>query len=237
MSDIETSRSPTFLETLETAVDEGIGEIYSMLPGKIELYDPVLQKANVKPLIKRRFVGEDGNEDADVLPVLMDVPILFPRGGGYFLSFPLIPGDNVTLLFADRSIDDYLYGDGVIDTDPKDLRKYDITDAVAIPAFYPFVKGIKDVVAAGAVLGKEGGYQVRVGEAGVDVVTGGAPASVGGFVAMANLVLAELTAIKAAFDGHTHIYAPGPLPTTTTAPPVPLLPTPTPPASTNLKAD
>ena len=204
MSGIETQRSPTLVETLEAAVDEAVGEIYSMLPGKIEVYNPVLQSASVKPLIKRRFVGDDGKEDKDVLPVIMDVPILFPRGGGYFLTFPLAPGDNVTLLFADRSIDDYLYGDGAIDTDPKDLRRYDITDAVAIPSFYPFVKGIKDVVASGAVLGKEGGYQVRVGEGSVDVVTGGAPSSLGGFVALALKVDAELTKIKTALNTHVH---------------------------------
>lgn len=233
MSDIETSRSPTLTETLEAAVDEAIGDIYSMLPGKIELYDPILQKANVKPLIKRRFVGQDGNEDADVLPVLMDVPILFPRGGGYFLTFPLVPGDNVTLLFADRSIDDFLYGDGVIDTDPKDLRKYDITDAVAIPAFYPFVKNIKNVVASGAVLGKESGYQVRVGEAGVDVVTEGASASVGGYVAMAAKVDAIFALIHGIFAAWTPVYE-----TALKTAWMSAFPTgPAPTVSTNLKAD
>lgn len=192
---IETSRTPSMEELLEAATHEALSDVFSCLPGKIELYDPAQQKANVKPLIKRRYLGEDGDEGIDELPVITDVPVLFPRGGGYFLSFPVKKGDNVTLLFVDRSIDDYVGSDGATDTAPLDFRQFDISDAVAIPAWSTFLNSIKDVVASGAVFGKEGGPQVRVNDTAVEVTSNGAPVALD-FVAMALKVEAQLEEIR-----------------------------------------
>ncbi len=73
------------------------------------------------------------------------------------------------------------------------------------------------------------------------IETGGTSRAGGGanFVALANLVLSELNAVKTAFDAHTHITtatvsagAPGVL-----AVPTPPMPAPGPVASSNLKAD
>jgi hypothetical protein len=183
MSKLEDSRSPDNIEVLRRVLDVASSEMFVALPGKVEKYDPVLQKADVKPLIQKPFVFEDGDEDLDELPVLTDVPVMFPRGGGYFLSLPIEPGDNVLLVFCDMSIDSFMVSTGGVDTNPVDLRTHDISDAVAIPGFYPFPKNIKDLIGSGAAFGKEQGVMMRATGSAMEVVTAGAP-SASDFVAM-----------------------------------------------------
>jgi hypothetical protein len=159
------------------------------------------------------------------------------RGGGYFLSLPLAPGDTVELIFNERSIDKFVNSSAGTPVDPVDLRKHDLSDAIAIPVSFVLSKSLKDEISSGAVFGKELGCQLRATGSAMEVVTAGAPASIGGFVALAQLVLTELGKIKTAYDSHTHLYNPGPSALVATAAPLPVLPTAGSVASTNLKAD
>jgi hypothetical protein len=212
------SRSPDYIETLRAAISQGINGLFVGLPGRVDSYNPVTQKASIKPLLKRAFIDNAGNEGLDELPVLPDVPVIFPRGGGYYLSMPIEKNDNVLLLFCDRSIDTYMVSTGVVDLDPVDLREHDLSDAVAIPGFFPTPKVIKDVIATDAVFGKEQGAQIRAKGSTVEVTTAGAPTSTA-FVANATKVTVELGKIATAITGLGGSYTPGSV------------------ASTNLKAD
>lgn len=175
MSKLEAGRNPDLIEVIRTAMDVLKNEMFVALPGKVEKYNATLQKADVKPLIKRPFVNDDGTEGLDELAVLPDVPVVFPRGGGYFLSLPLQAGDNVLLVFNDVSIDLFTASSGAVDIDPVDLRAHDISDAVAIPGFFSFPRSIKDVIASGAAFGKEKGVMIRATGNAMEVVTKGAP--------------------------------------------------------------
>jgi hypothetical protein len=178
------SRSPELIEVLRAAMDKVSEGISVALPGKIEKYDAAKQVADVKPLVKIPVVFDDGTEGLDTLPVIPSVPIVFPRGGGYYISFPLAKGDNVLLVFADRAIDSFVGSSGSVDVDPEHLRMHDLTDAVAIPGWYPTPKAIKDAISSGMVIGEEKGLQIRFTQAGVEVVSKGAVAAQD-FVAMA----------------------------------------------------
>jgi hypothetical protein len=215
----EASRSPDLTEVMRVVMDEAQDEMFVSLPGVVVKYNPAQQKADVKPLLQKNFLNDDGTEGLDDLPVLPEVPIQFPRGGGYYLSFPLVPGDNVLLVFVDKSIDAYMAGDGKKPVDPVDLRNHDISDAVAFPCMFPFSRAIKDDVASGAVFGKEKGAQIRATGSAMEVTTGGLPASAGGFVALATKVIIELGKISTAIAALGGSYTPGPV------------------ASSNLKAD
>ena len=65
------------------------------------------------------------------LPVLTDVPIVFPRGGGFNLTFPVQPGDEVLLVFSDTSIDEWLQSGGV-NNNQVSQRRHSLSDAIAI---------------------------------------------------------------------------------------------------------
>lgn len=162
MTRIGNTRSPGLEEVLRAAVHQGLMDVHTALPGRVERYDPDKQKADVKPLLMRTVIHDDGTELSEALPVIPDVPVMFPRGGGFFISFPVEQGDFVLLVFCERSIDKYLAGYGT-DTDPVDLRMHDLSDAVAIPAFYPFAKAISDASGTDLVLGQDNaGAQIAI---------------------------------------------------------------------------
>jgi hypothetical protein len=162
MSDQATSRSPELEELLTLAITSFLEDVHTGLPGRIEEYFPATQKADIKPLIKRRIVHEDGTELLEELPVIPDVPIAFDRTGKFFITFPLAKGDLVRLHFLERSIDNYLSGDGE-DTDPDEFRMHDLSDAIAVPGLYPFKRSIKDINGVNLVMGNdEGGIQIHL---------------------------------------------------------------------------
>lgn len=208
MTTEEEPRSPTTAE-LFTMHSESIGrELNVSRPGRIDKYDPKTQKADVKPLVMDLTATRDGTELLEELPVIPSVPVMFLRGGGFFVSVPIAKGDLVTLLFSDRSLDNYLSGRGVV-TDPDDFRTHALADAVAIPGGYPFALGIDESgVGDHMVLGKEGGAQIHIKPDAVHLYEENAA----DFVALAQKVLDELEAAKAdrvamkgKFDDHIHI--------------------------------
>lgn len=166
------NRSPTQAEVIQAAITQGFVDLHTMLPGQIEKYDPVQQKADIKPLIKRTVILSDGTElDPESLPVIANVPIIFPQGSGFFFSIPLKKNDYVMLLFCERSIDQYISGDGV-DTDPIDVRMHDLSDAVAFPGFVPYSKTLKNVVKDEMRLGQDDdGIQIKLKKDGIIDIT------------------------------------------------------------------
>jgi hypothetical protein len=106
--------------------------LHTALPGRIESYEYDKQRANVQPLIKRQY------RDGVVLstPVIVNVPVIFPRSGGASLTFPVEQGDTVLLIFSERALENWLSLGG--ETVPGDSRKFDLSDAMAIPGLFPF---------------------------------------------------------------------------------------------------
>jgi len=189
-------RSPTAAEVLRMAIAGALEDVHVALPGQITEWNPAQQKASVKPLVKRLVAAEDGSEILEELPIITDVPVMFPRSSQFFFSLPLAPGDFVLLVFCERSIDVWLSGQGD-DANPDDFRRHDLSDAVAIPGFFPFSRALADVSATNLAIGKTGGPQIHVDNALVHL--GAYPAA--DFVALAALVQGQLTALKAAIAG------------------------------------
>ena len=123
-----------FSDIISSAIKSVISGMHTCLPGRIESYDYTTQKANVLPLL--RDVYSDG-EEID-MPVIIDVPVIFPAIGSVGLTFPVNPGDGVLLVFAERSIDKWLSLGGVVT--PDDPRRFDLSDAVAIVGLNPFTE-------------------------------------------------------------------------------------------------
>lgn len=63
--------------------------VMTSLPGKIVSYEPDTKLATVEPMV------HTGNP----IPPIPEVPIKFPKGGGYRIVWPLNAGDEVTLHF------------------------------------------------------------------------------------------------------------------------------------------
>lgn len=100
------------------------------IPGIIQSFDPNAVTAVVQPAIKGAEQDESGAEVSVNLPLLVDVPVVFPRGGGCSLTFPVKEGDECLVIFADRCIDFWWQSGGV--QEPVDGRMHDLSDAFAI---------------------------------------------------------------------------------------------------------
>jgi len=108
--------------------------IFSMLrvslPGIIESFDPIACTCTVQPALKGQSADELGNMKSAPLPLLVDVPVVFPRGGGCTITFPVKAGDECLVVFSDRCIDFWWQSGGVQET--VDPRQHDLSDAFAI---------------------------------------------------------------------------------------------------------
>ncbi|HHT3860874.1 TPA: Gp138 family membrane-puncturing spike protein [Klebsiella variicola] len=100
------------------------------MPGIIQSFDPDAVTAVVQPAIKGAEQDESGSEVSVNLPLLVDVPVVFPRGGGCTLTFPVKAGDECLVIFADRCIDFWWQSGGI--QEPVDERMHDLSDAFCI---------------------------------------------------------------------------------------------------------
>jgi hypothetical protein len=64
------------------------------------------------------------------LPLCVDVPVAFPGGGDFFLTFPVKAGDECILMFSERAIDNW-YDKGSTQS-PSEYRLHDLSDGIAI---------------------------------------------------------------------------------------------------------
>ena len=107
-------------------IDGRLKDLHTCMPGIIASFDPVTQTASVQPAIKRIFT----EKGALNLPVCVDVPVAFPGGGDFFLTFPVKVGDECILLFSERAIDNW-HASGGTQT-PAEYRLHDLSDGLAI---------------------------------------------------------------------------------------------------------
>lgn len=130
-------RRASLESVLSTAINTYLKDVHTMLPGQIINFDPVEQLADIQPQLKRNIDGELIN-----LPVLSKVPVRFLKSGDFTITFPLKEGDEVALYFIERSIDNWLEDGGI--QSPNDTRKFDLSDAYAVPGLYSQAQKITD---------------------------------------------------------------------------------------------
>lgn len=174
---VEGSRSPTLAEVIRAAMDCRGLEIHTSLPCRVEKIDKAGKFVDVKPLIRRRFLNQDGSEIDESLPVIPRVPIAWPRAGKFFITFPIKAGDLVEVVFTETSRDAFQAGAGTSrddlsegargETDPDDFRRFDLSDAWAYPGGgHPDSTSLKNFDPDDLVIGIDGGVVAHFKESG-----------------------------------------------------------------------
>lgn len=120
--------TPSLAQVLKDAIEGRLSEVNTTMPATIESYDDETGFADVSPCIQRIYDGETAPVDR---PVIKNVPVVFPRGGGALIKFDLQEGDEVVLHFSQRSLDRWKTTGGKVD--PQDTRKFHISDCFATP--------------------------------------------------------------------------------------------------------
>lgn len=112
--------------------------IYTSSPAIIDSFDPSKQTCTAQLAIKARVDDSTAwakvKQAGDVapwvtLPKLVDIPVHFPSGGGYTLTFPVQPGDEALIVFSQRCIDNWFMSGGV--QSQADFRMHDLSDGFA----------------------------------------------------------------------------------------------------------
>jgi len=110
--------------------DKSKFEIRVAVPGIVQSFNANEQTVTVQPAIRERVRSQSGAMKYVALPLLLDVPVVFPRAGGYVLTMPVAPGDECLVIFGDSCMDAWWSSGGV--QNPIEKRRHDLSDGYAI---------------------------------------------------------------------------------------------------------
>lgn len=126
MSELITSPIPPDLRSLLTDLKK---EIFYGLNchqvGVINSFDPTTQTATVQIQVLRNI----GNTQV-AYPLLTDCPVIFPGGGGAYMTFPVAKGDPCLVLFNDRDLDLWFTTGNVVG--PNSARAHSLSDGIVL---------------------------------------------------------------------------------------------------------
>jgi hypothetical protein len=110
--------------------------VHTAMPAQVVSYSAATKQVNVQPVLDfDLLIG--GQLQPQKLPVIYNVPVVFPGSSKFCIQWDLVKGDGVLLIFSEASIDKWKSGSGG-ETDPGDTRRFALSDAVAIPGLFSF---------------------------------------------------------------------------------------------------
>lgn len=119
----------------ETEVENTITEVMfrtrCCIPAIVQSYNQANNTAEVQPSIRERIINSNGTIEYLNLPLLVNVPVVFPSTNNIQIKFPISKGDECLVLFSDLSIDNF-WEKGTIQN-PVECRRHDLSDGIAIP--------------------------------------------------------------------------------------------------------
>ena len=119
-------------ESLRIALESAQANIWTAIPGVVTAVDLTAQTVSVQPSVQGSISAPDGSSRSVNLPLLVDVPIVWPRAGGFALTFPIAANDEVLVVFASRCIDSWWQSGGV--GAQAEVRMHDLSDGFAVLA-------------------------------------------------------------------------------------------------------
>lgn len=85
-------------------------------------------------------VQEDGTRTLKPYPPLKNLPVYYPSGGNYTMTFPINVGDECLIVFHDRELDNWLInGEGQA---PTTSRLHDLSDGIALVGMRSYPRSI-----------------------------------------------------------------------------------------------
>lgn len=118
-------------EAQRLVLDGRQSTIWSAMPCIVTKVDFAAMTLEAQPAIQGTIEDESGAKQSVNLPLLVDVPIVFPSAGGFTITMPIAVGDEVLVVFASRCIDAWWQSGGI--QRPMEARMHDLSDGFAIP--------------------------------------------------------------------------------------------------------
>ena len=129
------------IATLEGAIRAGMDSLSKQLrcacPAIVQSWNASQQTVTAKLALKE-IVLNGGAQTETELPLLVDVPVIMPRAGGYCLLMTPKAGDECLVIFSDMCIDAWWQSGGI--QSQAELRRHDLSDGFAIMGCWSQVK-------------------------------------------------------------------------------------------------
>lgn len=142
-------------EAMRLVLDGRQSTIWTAIPGIIQSVNLAAMTCVVQPAIQGQIEDENGEIQSVNLPLLVDVPIVFPGAGGFLITFPMAAGDEVLVVFASRCIDAWWQSSGI--QRPMEARMHDLSDGFAIPGPRSLPRAVSGISSTGAQLRNQAG--------------------------------------------------------------------------------
>ena len=149
-----TERSPSTRVNSDNELRQREINLRVAAPGIIQSFNSAEQTVTVQLSIREKR-NNDGVETWEDLPQLVDVPVVFPRAGGYVLTMPIKPGDECLVIFGDNCMDAWWQSGGV--QNQIDCRRHDLSDGYCIPGPWSQPRTIPNYSTSSAQLRTESG--------------------------------------------------------------------------------
>ncbi len=101
------------------------------IPAIVQSFNAENCTVEVQPAIREEIVNEDNTVQYVNLPLLINVPVVYPTSSDAGVTFPLKENDECLVFFSDLSIDNFWEKGGV--QNPIEVRRHDLSDGFAIP--------------------------------------------------------------------------------------------------------
>lgn len=121
-------------ESLRLSLQGWQSKIWTALPCIITEVDYIRYTVSAQPAIQGVIEDENGLTTYQDLPLLINIPILFPSGGGFNITLPIKAGDECLVVFSARCIDAWWQSGGI--QKPQENRMHDLSDGLCILAPY-----------------------------------------------------------------------------------------------------
>jgi hypothetical protein len=115
---------------IQASLDGRQSELWTALPAKVVSFNAAAMTVQAVPTIIMQYNDPlTGTTKPLAIPPINDIPVVFPGGGGFTLTFPVTQGDECLLVFSSRCIDGW-WSTGAA-APQGDLRMHDLSDGFA----------------------------------------------------------------------------------------------------------
>lgn len=140
---------------MRAALDGRQANIWTAAPGIVIDVNMADNTLSVQVAIKAQVENPDGSIELVNIPPLVKVPIQWPKAGGFALTLPVKPDDEVLVIFASRCIDAWWQSGGI--QRAMEARMHDLSDGFAIVGISSVPNALVNVSTTEAQLRTEDG--------------------------------------------------------------------------------
>lgn len=175
--------------------------INTTIPAIVDEFNPSTQRISATPAIQFKHINPDGSVEYMNYPKITNIPLAIQRGNGVLITYPIKKGDVCTLIFSQRSIDNFLLEGNIQKPYEGEnpltsvVRCMDMTDALCFPGVITnkeFISGYS--TSAVELRNSDGTTKVSVSSDTLTLLQGGATLTMSG----GNI---DMTATKVTISG------------------------------------